>query len=201
MDINNKSIDKFIYFNNKFNPKNVSRCANCNLIPYIQLFYENNQPLIYFYCEKNHEGNMLLKDYINIFNKFSLTNEKCQKCNKNFNEDLIYFSKDFNFLCNICKSNQLINDKKEFFNLKKYDGLCKIHFKSFDSYCIKCKKNLFTLSKLNYSNKFQFILNEGIKNLETKIKNLYYIKQNIISEINKLIETNEIEINFIKILL
>ena len=41
------------------------------------------------------------------------------------------------------------------------------------------EKTIQSISKLNYSNKFQFILNEGIKNLETKIKNLYFIKQKI----------------------
>ena len=41
---------------------------------------------------------------------------------------------------------------------------------------------------------------EKIRNIENKINNLDIIKQNIITEINKLKESNELEMKFIKLL-
>ena len=97
---------------------------------------------------------------------------------------------------------------------KRYDALCKIHSNTYCSYCIKCKKNLcaycktehkyhdlIELSELNYSEESKKKLEEEIRNIENKINNLDIIKQNIITEINKLKESNELEMKFIKILL
>ena len=53
----------------------------------------------------------------------------------------------------------------------------------------------------HYSEETKKKLEEEIKNIENKINNLDIIKQNIITEINKLKESNELEMKFIKILL
>ena len=54
---------------------------------------------------------------------------------------------------------------------------------------------------MNYSEESKNKLEEEIKNIEIKIKNLDIIKENIINEINKLKESSELEMKFIKILL
>ncbi len=60
---------------------------------------------------------------------------------------------------------------------------------------------IINLSELNYREESKNKLEEKIKNIEIKIKNLDIIKENIIYEINKLKESSELEIKFIKILL
>ena len=57
------------------------------------------------------------------------------------------------------------------------------------------------LYEFNYSKESKKKLEEEIRNIENKINNLVIIKQNIITEINKLKESSELEMKFIKILL
>ena len=60
---------------------------------------------------------------------------------------------------------------------------------------------MINLSEFNYSMGSKKKLKEKIMNIKNKINNLDIIKQNIITEINKLKESNELEMKFIKILL
>ena len=59
---------------------------------------------------------------------------------------------------------------------------------------------LIDLSKINYSEESKKILEEQIKNIEKKIIDLDIIKEEIISEIDKLKKENELEMKFFKIL-
>ena len=202
---------------NKLNEDDIPRCIDCNLICSLQLNYNDGKPLINFECENNHKGNILLKDYMLKYNKFALSKEKCGKCGKNQKEikgDFIYCTKCKQFLCYPCQGNHKTEDNHNILNYKRYDALCKIHSNLYSFYCIKCKKNLciycqqehkyhdlINLSELNYSEESKKKLEEEIRNFENKINNLDIIKQNIITEINKLKESNELEMKFIKILL
>ena len=199
----------------QFNQDNIPRCPNCNLISLLQFLYQNNQPIINFQCENNHQGNILLKDYINIYNKYSLCKERCGGCGKSnteINSHFFYCCKCYQFLCNSC----ILNHQKEnkIIELSKYDSLCKIHSKEYNLYCMNCKKNLcidckimhkfhylIELSNFNYSKKDKNKLVEEIKNLENKIKNLDIIKENITKKINELKESIDSIIKFSKILL
>ena len=118
------------------------------------------------------------------------------------------------FICNLCINNHPNGNKHNIIDFKRYDSLCKIHSNLYCFYCIKCKQNLciycksqhkfhdlIDLSELNYSEESKNKLEEEIKNIEIKIKNLDIIKENIINEINKLKESSELEMKFIKILL
>ncbi len=173
--------------------------------------------MIDYECENKHKGNIPLKEYMNNFNQFSLSKEKCKDCEKNQKEvkgDFFYCLKCNKFICNLCLPNHPFEDKSNIVIFSKYDSLCKIHSKSFSFYCIKCKKNLciycksehedhdlINLSKFNYSKESKNKLEEEIKNIEIKIKNLDIIKDKIINEINKLKESSELEIKLIKRLL
>ena len=88
-----------------------------------------------------------------------------------------------------------------------------MHSNTYCFYCIDCKKNicgycqlshknheLINLPEFNYSEEKINKLIEEIKILENKIKNLDIIKEKVIEEINKLKESNELEMKFIKIL-
>ena len=105
-------------------------------------------------------------------------------------------------------------DKHNVINFKRYDSYCKIHSNSFCFYCMKCKKNiciyckssheshdLVDLSKFNFSEETKKKIEDEIKNIELKFKNLDILKEKIISQIDKLKESSELEIKFIKILL
>ena len=118
------------------------------------------------------------------------------------------------FICLQCTINHPNNDKHNTFNFKRYDSLCKNHSNNYSSYCQKCKKNLcayclseheshdiINLSKLNYSKENKKKLEEEIKSIEKKIKDLDIIKENVISEIDNLQKSSELEMKFFKILI
>ena len=48
----------------------IPRCPNCNLICSINLIKKTNQSFIRFLCENNHQGEILLADYLNIYFTF-----------------------------------------------------------------------------------------------------------------------------------
>ena len=126
----------------------IPRCPNCNLICSLKLNYIEGNSMIDYECENKHKGNISLKEYMNNFNKFSLSKEKCKDCEKNQKEvkgDFFYCSKCNKFICSLCQINHPYGDKHNIINFKRY-SLCKIHSNTFCFYCIKCKKNMCLLS-------------------------------------------------------
>ena len=59
-----------------YNQDDITRCVECNLICLLKLNYKEGRPFINYECENGHKGNILLKDYINQYNKFSISKEK-----------------------------------------------------------------------------------------------------------------------------
>jgi len=203
---------------NKLSIDCIPRCINCNLIPSLTLNYNNEEkPIINYECENNHKGNISLEEYIQKYNKYSLSNQKCDECNKNKNEiksDYLYCSKCNKFICISCFDKHKNNEGHKIINFQRYDALCKIHSNTYDSYCNKCKKNICIYCKINhkshdlidlstfiYTNEDKKKLEEEIKNIELKIMNLDKIKEEIINKIDKLKKSSELEMKFIKILL
>ncbi len=200
----------------KLEPDDISRCVNCNLICSLKLNNKDYQPMINFECENGHKGKILLRDYLIKYNNFSLLKEKCKECNKTQKEvkgNMFYCSKCDKFLCNLCLGNHQENNHNLIF-IQRYDSICKLHSNSYCFYCTQCKKNLciycqsqhkshdiINLNEFNYSEESKNKLKKEIQNIENKINNLDIIKQNIISLIDKLKESSEFEIKFIKILL
>ena len=199
-----------------YNQDDITRCVECNLICLLKLNYKEGKPFINYECENGHKGNILLKDYINQYNKFSISKEKCGDCKKSQKEikgDFFYCSKCNKFICHSCQLNHPKKEKHSIMILERYDSLCKIHSNTFSFYCFNCKKNICVFCKpmhknhncielweYNYSEEDKNKLKEEINNLKNKLLNLDIIKEKIITEINKLKETNELEIKFIQIL-
>ena len=196
---------------------NIPRCPECNLISSLKLYYKEGKPIMNYFCENNHKGDISLDEYMQKYNNHSLLKQKCEECNKNQNEvkgDFFYCFKCNNFLSHLCVLNHPNNGKHNTINYKRYDSFCKIHSNSFGFYCIKCNKNLciycysqhkshdlINLSEVNYSEESKIKIEEQIKNIEKKIIDLDVIKEEIISEIDKLKKSNELEIKFFKILI
>ena len=199
----------------KLDPDDISRCVNCNLICSLKLNYKEAQQMIEYECENGHKQNILLRDYLVNFNKFSLSKEKCKLCNKIQKEvkgNMFYCPKCDIFICNLCLENHKENNHNMIF-IQRYDSICKLHSNLYYFYCMKCKKNLciycqslhkshdiINLYELNYSEESKN-LKEEIKNIENKINDLDILKQNIISIIDKLKDSSELELKYIKILL
>ena len=195
----------------------IPRCVECNLISSLKLNYKDNKPMINYECENGHKGNILLEEYMNKYNKYSLFKEKCGECNKNQKEvkdDFFYCFKCKKCLCSSCMINHSIIDNHNIINILRYDSFCKIHSNTFCFYCVKCKINLciyckpkhnshdlIDLTELNYSEESKKKLKEEIKNIEKKVQNLDEIKNNIILQIEQLKKSSEYEIKFINILL
>ena len=139
---NNNNINKKIQ---GLNIDNIPRCPECNLISSLKLYYKEGKPIINYYCENNHKGDMPLYEYMEKYKTHSLIKQKCEDCNKNQNEvkgDFFYCCKCNKFLCYLCASNHPNNEKHNKINYKRYDSFCKVHYNSFFWYCVKCKKNI-----------------------------------------------------------
>ena len=55
--------------NNIFNSlNNIPRCLECNLISSLKLYYREGKPIINYYCENNHKGDISLEEYMNKYN-------------------------------------------------------------------------------------------------------------------------------------
>ena len=200
---------------NKLTPDDIPRCLKCNLICSLKLNYLNGYPKFQYECENKHIGNITLKDYLKEYNKYTLSNEKCNECNKNQIEvkgNMFYCLKCNKFLCNLCEIKHSVTNHNMIF-IQKYDSICKLHSNSYSFYCIQCKNNLcnycylqhkshniINLSEFNYSDESKNKLKEKIKDIENKINNLDIIKQNIIYQIDKFKELSELEIKMLKIL-
>ena len=201
---------------NKFIPDDIPRCIECNLISSLNLQYIKGEPTIIYFCENNHNGKISLKDYIIKCKNFSLSKEICKECGKSQKEikgDFQFCSQCGKFLCYACQ----LNHPKENHSLtiiNRYDALCKIHSNLFCFYCLDCKKHLcifcydkhknhknINLSDFSFSENSKEKLEKEIQDLESKILNLEILKKNIISLIDKLMNSNELEIKFIKTLL
>ena len=61
--------------------KNITRCPECNLIISLSIYYKEITLYVIYYCENNHKGEISLEQYLQMYNNYSLTKEKCLKCN------------------------------------------------------------------------------------------------------------------------
>ena len=213
-DNTNNNINKNIQ---DLNIDNIPRCLECNLIASFKLHYKEGKPIINYFCENNHKGDISLDEYMQKYNNNSLLKQKCEECNKNQNEikgDFSYCCKCNKFLCNSCIANHSNIKNHNSINYNRYDSFCKIHSNFFDCFCKKCKKNiciycyplhesheLINLSKFNYSEESRKKLEENIKNIEKKIIDLDIIKEEVLVEIDKLKKSNELEMKFFRLLL
>ena len=51
---------------------NIPRCPECNLISSLNLNYKEGKPIINYFCENNHKGDISLDEYIQKYNTHSL---------------------------------------------------------------------------------------------------------------------------------
>ena len=68
---------------NKFEPNNISRCPECNLVCSLHLFYKEKLSNISYECENKHNGNILLENYLKKYNNFSILKENVKNVKKN----------------------------------------------------------------------------------------------------------------------
>jgi len=157
-----------------------------------------------------------MEEYMKKYNNFSISKERCSNCGKTQKEskgDFFYCSICRIFICNSCQINHN-GDKHLITNIRRYDSLCTKHSNLYSAYCTKCKHNLcvysikkhrshelINLNELYYSKQLKFRLKEEMDNIVNKIKDLDIIKENIVSEINKLKESTKFEMELIKILI
>ena len=161
---------------------NIARCLQCNLISALKLTYKDGKPMINYYCENNHKGDITLEEYIQKYNINSLLKQNCNECKKNKKEikgDFYYCHKCIKFICHSCLLNHPIDEKHYTVNIKRYDSSCKIHYNYYSFYCIKCTKNLCIYCKSEHKTHelldlseivYELNLDEKIKNIEKNIK-------------------------------
>ena len=201
---------------NDISLNNITRCPECNLLLSISIYYKEMTPYVNYYCENNHKGEISLEEYLQKYNNYSLSKEKCSECNRIQSETNSYFSfccKCNKFICYSCIINHPNNDGHNITNINRYDALCKLHSNYYAFYCITCQKNLCMYCKNEHESHYNIDLiqfkksyesnhklEEKIKNIINKINNLEEIKNKIIAEIDKFKKIYDLEIKFLNIL-
>ena len=54
---------------NEFDPNSIPRCELCNLIPLININYEQNIPMISYECQNKHKNTLNLSEYLKVNKK------------------------------------------------------------------------------------------------------------------------------------
>ena len=211
-----KTTNKPIHIIYQFNEDKMPRCINCNLICCLNLKIIEGKLIINYHCENEHEGEIILKDYLIDCSKYSITKEICNKCKKTQKKNdsnFFYCSNCSKFYCNFCGLNHHTKDKHIIANINKFNSLCKIHSFLYDSYCLSCKKNICTFCQSSHknhniiclieyelTNNQKYKIEKEIYDLELKIKNLEEIKNKIILEIDRIIDSKKLELQYYKFL-
>ena len=199
---------------NEFNPNDIPRCDSCNLIPLFNIDYEDESPIISYECQNNHKNKLKLIDYMKKSKKNSIFKINCNECNSDNKVNSFFCSKCNKFICKECCIKHSDTNKHIIMNNDKFDSICIIHSNTFSSYCLNCKANLCVycikehkehkiifleniIMTENEINEFMNKINK-IKNITNKIED---IKNNIIKELDKFKEINNLEIQFISELL
>ena len=105
-----------------FNDTIISRCpgSNCFIIPEINIISKEEKDYIKYKCNKGHNGEIILNDYlINTKNKqlnSILCNYTNNHNNNNNNYAKKYCSKCDKFICNNCKLKHNLEKKRKYFN-------------------------------------------------------------------------------------
>ena len=195
----------------KFIPNYILRCSECNLIPFLELKYNKGKPSIKSYCENKHSISLNLEDYLNNYQKFSLSNEICKECGKKQNEinQSFFYCSCNKFLCFQCSNIHDNNYNHNIIHIKRYDSFCKKHLNSFIWFCLNCKKNiciyckkehifhqLILLPDFDFDEKLN--LKNKIKNFELMLKNLDKIKEKLLYLINKLKDLTNLELKYLE---
>ena len=196
---------------------NLTRCPECNLILSLSVYYKEIIPYVSYYCKNNHKGEISLEQYLQKYNNYSLSKEKCSECDRIQNEtntNFSFFCKCNKFICHSCIINHPNNNGHNITSINRYDALCKFHSNYYAFYCNKCKKNLCMYCRqeheshdiidlIQFKNSYESInkLEEKIKNIEKSINNLEEIKKRIVTQIDRFKKIYESKINYLNILL
>jgi len=126
---------------NEFDPNSIPRCESCNLIPLININYEQNIPMISYECQNKHKNTLNLSEYLKVNKKNSIFKEKCNEC-KETNDKSYFCSKCNKFLCRECSNKHSDQNNHMLIQIDRFDSICNLHGNTFSSYCINCKSNL-----------------------------------------------------------
>ena len=118
------------------------RCE-CNSIPKLKLFYDNNGVFVSHKCEKGHNGKIELSKFFEEFSKFDISDIACHGCGdtQENNKSFTYCSDCESFFCSQCLKDHN-QDHKKLCPIGKFDFICHEHNKPFIKYCSICSKNL-----------------------------------------------------------
>ena len=152
------------------------RCFDCNLIPEIALYYNDNNDYnekiqIFYKCENNHKGIVSINEFMIKSINFDIYNILCSNNEKHIQNDrtsFIYCMQCESFFCPEChKQHENIHNK--FCKINEFDYQCKFHNKSYSKYCFNCSKNICD-ECLNEH------LNHNVKNIDNNFNIEKYIK-------------------------
>ena len=126
-------------------PKLFIRCSECPKIPFLEIFYKNNEVYVRCKCENDHVTDIKVKEFISKHHNFNMENLTCRNCKalKDSSKIPFYFCFDCNkILCKNCKKydNSLYNHS--IIQTIQFDITCHKHNQKFCSFCKECNKGL-----------------------------------------------------------
>ena len=178
----------------EFDPNDIPRCEQCNLIPLIELNYYQGSPHILYTCQNKHKGNLSLCEYMKKSKNNSIFKEKCKNCSSEYNDIVFYCTKCKVFACKRCLEEH--NDEYNHMLIQKYkfDSICNLHSNTYSSYCLDCKSNL-CIYCTNEHKEHEIINLSNIINYEEEKDNLIKKLNQLKNNINKI---EDIKNNIIK---
>ena len=166
------------------------RCPKCSLIPFINIFTNENKLFMSTKCINNHNYSKPFDEMLNIIKTNPISNYSCEnENNNNISNAFYYCSICYKFYCfNHGKMHNLKEDHKIFF-CKNFDnncfehngntvvGYCNYHNKN---YCLRCEhfeENNKKIDEELKDDKINYYVNEMKKN-ENIIKEIEFIFNN-----------------------
>ena len=182
----------------------IIRCEDCHELLFIN--FNLNKTEIQFICEKEKKTkNIPFDTFFETIDKYKDMNF-CELCKNKNSSQIYYLCKECSnkILCENCFKNE--HDKKHDTIKFKFDSTCKKHYKSYESYCPKCKEHKCSYCSIDHDEnheKDEFLLQKKLfkKNkidaFKANIKRINILKNEIEQKINSLIKELEDKIKSI----
>ena len=171
---------------------------------------KDNKLYIKYKCRKDHNGEILIEDYIKT-QKNSINNLPCHYC-ANL-EELYYCFECENCYCKNCESKHIEKNHNKIFKKEDYNKICPKHFKYYKVYCEKCKlllceecppfhtKHDLSKKSIYYENELNYFKDKIEKIEKERNKFINDIKSYIVKlekKLEEFINKTQLQIQFIK---
>ena len=137
MSVSIKSNTQYLFNNKEY------RCPKCSLIPFINIFTNENKLFMSTKCTNNHNYSKSFDEMLNIIKTNPISNYSCVVCEneKNFSDVDYYCSDCYKFYCSKHGKTHNLKENHKIFFSKTFDNNCFEHNNTVVGYCKNHNKN------------------------------------------------------------